>query len=542
MIAALLGLALVFVGANPAAAHAVVVDVVPEPDSVLSDSISEVRVSFNEPVSVEVEGIEVLDDSGSPVSGRAESQNTDAVFIADADFGEGTHLVSWRVVSDDGHPITGAFTFSVGQKTQAPQVADSSDFNPVEPAVWVAQALIYLGLLLTAGLVMFEAWCLRDASDLTVLRARLALWRRRAALIGIVGLVAYVPVFTLWQRGLGWSKIVDGAVWASASTSDAAWASFAGIIGLIVALVAHRLWVAARVRVRPNMVAAILVAVGLIIALGSQLVVGHTRTISPTWLVMASDLVHLFVAAFWIGGVFGLILVLRTLQLPDAAGVIVARFSRAAIWVVAVLAATGLVLGWRILGGFGPLFTTRYGLLLLAKLALIALVIVFAAWNHRRLVPAIVAETGTDRAGALSKLRRSVAFEAALLAAAVAVTGVLVSQSPQEDSGPFEIVEHHDFAEASLHLEIKEMGYLGRHFEFQVLKDGELFAPETVPELTMFLPDKDIGPLAVKVNEIEPGDFGAHFDAPFEGDWQTQLSIRTSKFSQNKVEVDLRID
>src|SRR5699024_6533500 len=97
-----------------------------------------------------------------------------------------------------------------------------------------------------------------------------------------------------------------------------------------------------------------------------------------------------------------------------------------------------------------------------------------------------------DATAAHRHLRRSVGIEAAIITAAVAVTGVLVSQSPDADGGEDQHVV--EFAEATLHLEIVEMGEMGRHVNIDLQDGSEPFEPVETPQLDMYLPDENIGP------------------------------------------------
>ena len=74
----------------------------------------------------------------------------------------------------------------------------------------------------------------------------------------------------------------------------------------------------------------------------------------------------------------------------------------------------------------GQLFTSGYGRILLGKLAIVGLVAAVGAFNHTRLVPAIVG--GDDRAAA--RMQRTMRMELGLFPVAIALTAVLVRMSP----------------------------------------------------------------------------------------------------------------
>ena len=122
----------------------------------------------------------------------------------------------------------------------------------------------------------------------------------------------------------------------------------------------------------------------------------------------------------------------RTADLAaDAAARTVAAFSRAAAILVSLLGTVGLLLAWRILRSWEALWSTPYGVALLTKVGLTAVVVAIATHNRFRLVPRVSAADRDDSPPAAWRLlRRAVRIEASLLVAVVAATGFLVTQSP----------------------------------------------------------------------------------------------------------------
>ncbi len=99
--------------------------------------------------------------------------------------------------------------------------------------------------------------------------------------------------------------------------------------------------------------------------------------------------------------------------------------------VVALLIVSGLINSWILIGpsNLGSLFTSLYGLLLVAKLLLFGLMLLLAAANRYFLTPSLAAaiETG-NTSSAIGSLRRSLAIEtgfAITILALVAWLGLL---------------------------------------------------------------------------------------------------------------------
>ena len=114
-------------------------------------------------VSLTDQGIRVFDAQGEPVS--ADATSADTVVTADLpdELDDGTYVVTYRVVSADGHPIAGSLTFSIGAPSETvvpPDVGDADPTRSMKAAVGIVQGLGYVGLLLAAGLVVFQCWML----------------------------------------------------------------------------------------------------------------------------------------------------------------------------------------------------------------------------------------------------------------------------------------------------------------------------------------------------------------------------------------------
>src|SRR5690606_22150186 len=133
----------------------------PADRAALDAAPSEVELVFNEPVSVPDGGVRAFDGDGGRVDEAAVDVEGGTIRLGLRDgLGEGAYVVTYRVISQDGHPITGACTFSVGDVEGASDetVADrlgSEDDRTWDIAGGVARALAYGGTLLAAGVAAF---------------------------------------------------------------------------------------------------------------------------------------------------------------------------------------------------------------------------------------------------------------------------------------------------------------------------------------------------------------------------------------------------
>ncbi|MFF2831063.1 FixH family protein [Cellulosimicrobium cellulans] len=551
---------LAILASGPAAAHAVLVGTDPRDGTVLDAPPDVLTITFNEPVQVVTGGTTVLAADGSPVDVDVAAVDDALVVTPAATLDDGTYVVSWRVVSLDTHPVAGAFTFSVGAPSATAVEARVAEPTAALVAVRALdQAAVYAGTFLVAGLVGFELLVLHVSPGAApVLRRRLQRVRRGALVAAAAGIVLGVPLTPAWQAGGGLGALVDPATWAAGLATDSTLAGALGLAGLVAAtLLAPR---AAR-ETRAAWPAGVVLGAAAL-ALGSLVLVGHTRTFGPPWLVVTADALHVVAGAVWLGGVVGLALVLAPSARLDArrAAVTVARFSALGAWVVLALAVTGTVLGWRILGTLDALVSTAYGQTLLVKVGVALCLVGVAAWNRYRLVPAVVADggpggrgaapvAGTTGATARRRLGRTVAAEAVLLVLVLAVTGVLVSRSPvaasdasaQEATAPaVEVVEA--LGDGTLRARVTP-GRVGVNaLEIELLDaDGQPLEPVAVPELSTTLADPALGPFTRPLTQTGTGAYEATLDLPMAGDWTLHVSVRTSKYQNPIVEIPVEV-
>lgn len=165
--------------------------------------------------------------------------------------------------------------------------------------------------------------------------------------------------------------------------------------------------------------------------------VGHTEVTEGTAhaIHILADGAHLLAAGAWLGGLVALALLMSraVASTPGEQAAILARFSGTGTIAVATLVASGLVNAWFLVGSIGGLFATRYGQLLLIKIALFGLMIGLAALNRYWLVPALA--QGFDSRTMQARLRFHIAAEQILGLLVIAIVSVLGTLDPAAAAG-----------------------------------------------------------------------------------------------------------
>jgi putative copper resistance protein D len=147
------------------------------------------------------------------------------------------------------------------------------------------------------------------------------------------------------------------------------------------------------------------------------------------YLHLAADALHVVAAAAWVGGLASLVLLLaaaHSSKAPSVARDAVGRFSTLGIVSVATLVLSGLINAAILVGSVRALIVTDYGQLLLLKLALVAVMLIFALTNRLLLTPWL-AKSGDV---AIRWIARNSAIEFALGLSILAIVGVLGTMHP----------------------------------------------------------------------------------------------------------------
>jgi copper transport protein len=539
-LAVTLALAALVLLAPSASAHASLVSTDPAEGEVLADAPESLTLIFDEPVALSAQGARLYDASGTEVAADARSVDRVVTVAPGEQLADGTYVLSYRVISADSHPVAGSLTFSVGSPSET-VVTPEEDAATTERGVVLAhgalQGVAYTALLLAAGLALFTAVLLPAATGIESLRRRLRRVTRIAAAVASVGAVLLVPVGVVCQQGLALTGLVTAVAWTGWVSAD----------GLLTALVVTGCAViAASVSERPPSTRQRLaVLLSGAVALAALALVGHTRSYGPPVLVVLSDVAHVVAAAIWFGGLVGLAISLVSLaKREELAAHTLARFSTAAAGLLAVVAAAGVVLAWRILGSWESLVATTYGLILLTKVSMVALAVAVAGWNRYRLLPRLRQAAGyRDRTQAAQQLRTAVRAEATLLLFALLLTGFLVNQVPGDDqtpaaAEPTTVVAVAGDIKVVTHL---EPGRVGTNTVTVQVQDasGEPVEPYAQPTISISSDRVDLG--ARPARNVDSGTYQAQVVIPHPGSWEIGVSVRTSEFDNPVLELETTV-
>jgi copper transport protein len=410
-------------------AHALLRSATPAGGSTLGTAPDVVTIAFTERPDLRLTAVKVLDSGGRDhVTGPPEAlaDPVDSVRVPIGDLGDGVYTVSWRTVSAvDGHVSAGSFAFGVGvaPPTGQPGQDVGGAGQAGSPPAVIARWLLYLGLVGLLG-VAFAATAVarRPAPDLLVIAA----FGWALAAVGTVGVVAVqwidtgAPIETLPSTSVGLAALARAAALA--------------LVGLAVVALAvsrggglRRGW--------------IVVGATAAVAFGVDVATGHAAA-GPGWLPeVLVQWLHAVAAATWVGGLAGLLVLLRGTP-PDERLNVARRFSRWAGIALVVVAGTGIVRAINEIGTVDGLLGTDFGRVAMAKSALLVGLAGLGAAN--RWINLRAAER------VMRGLRRVGTAEIVLAVAVLGLSAWMVNLTPPASgSGPTEPVERPIVAQGS---------------------------------------------------------------------------------------------
>jgi copper transport protein len=522
--------------ALPAAAwaHAALLQTTPVASRVVNTAPTHVTLRYSEPVEPRFAIVSVTNAAGDKEAAGPPARspaNPDTLVVPLKKLAEGWYLVYWRVISVDGHPVRGAFTFAVGPNPgPAPQfVIPSTSETAATPKLVAARWVAFLAMMAAVGLFVLRIAVVRPV----VARVSGTRLRDVSIAFGVASAIALVaiPVYFL----LSTAEFALRSFWSfgalfpliRVSAFGRGWLDLEIVFALFVGAATVAIWLDRPER-RQRSVAALLALLGALAAAGAVLLVpgtaGHAGQTAPRGLSLAFDWLHLVAGSVWVGGLIGLVVLAATLPAARrvaALVVCVPRFSNVALASVLVLIGAGIGSAVQHLPTLASLWQTSYGKALLVKIALLGAALLLAAVNLLRTVPRFRACAQRPELGppTASLLRRVVAGESVLVAGAVLAAAVLSSLAPPSKAlasvggakakvgpGPVsEVVTHHGYRLAVRVAPNKAA--VPNSFQVAISRGGKPVRNADVT-LDFAMLDMEMGQQAYHLTETSPGTYG----------------------------------
>jgi copper transport protein len=605
LLALLLGLAAVVPAA--AGAHASLKAAAPRNGAVLDAAPERVVFRFSEGVEGSFGALRVVDERGRRVDDGAVTRpdgRRDALAVGvRPGTPKGAFAATYRVVSADGHPVSGGVTFVVGRDVTAapPDVRELTEAQAapagIGTALSVARAVRYVGIGGAVGLLtlLFAVWAPLRRRGSVGPPADEAFCRgtsralRAVALLGAVGAAAALVLQAANAGGTGVGDALrPGTLGEILGTRTGAWFALSLVALLALAGLAGRL-ARATDRLRAPLPAVALALLALLVL--APAVGGHASSSSPAWALVPIQTIHVAAMGAWVGGLLGLVLVLprATRALPAGRprmallSAVLLRFSPIALVSVAALTVAGTGLALLHLTTLYDLTDTAYGRAILVKVVLLVVIIGIAVVQRELLLPrlkrlaageepdapaspadvapadaaatdaepaeapAVVAATPAAPPAATGRhVRLALRSELALLLAVLVATGALAGYAPPKSlsNGPVSVTRDVGRIQLQLTVDPARRGPNAMHL-YAIGADGQPLRSAEDLKVRAVPPGRAGGsdvPVDVPFVISGPGHWtAASVPLGTAGGWTVEVTLRTSAFDQVEAKLPVRV-
>lgn len=535
-----------------ASAHAVLVRTVPQASVVVNRPPPVVLLKYSEAVEPRFAVVSVTDAAGNQQrAGQPRRSATDptTLVVPLKRLSQGWYLVYWRVISVDGHPVRGAFTFAVGPNPgPAPQFnIPSISETAATPRLITARSIAFISVMAAIGLFVLRIAIARPVvrrvpgSHLRAISIAFGV----ASAIALIAIPVYVDMATA-QFSLRSAFDVGALVpLFRQSAFGRGYLDMEIAFALFVIAAGLALWVDRPERERRS-IAELLALAGAYAAAAATLTIpglaGHAAQYSPKAALLPFDWLHLAAGSIWLGGLIGLLVLWVSLGATRrVAGLVVCvpRFSNVAFVSVLVLIGSGVGAALIHVPTFASLWETSYGQTLLVKIGLLSGTMLLAAVNLLRTRPRLVAssqrpELGT---GTAELLRRLVSGEVLLLASAVVAAAVLSSLPPPAKAlasagsassrvGPGPVSETVNKNGYRFEFEVTpNRAAAPNNFSVRITRNGQPVKMESVV-LRFAMLDMEMGTQSYLLPEVSPGVYGRALPAlVMVGHWSLAFEV-----------------
>lgn len=277
---------------TPAKAHANLLDSFPADRAVIQVAPAQLELHFSEFMEPELVDVDLFNQKAAPIPlppPRIVPGDASRIAVALPDLPPGGYSMVWRVLSEDGHPVKGVITFSIGDKPVEvipPQSLTDAGNNNSHPALILTRALIEAALLLGGGLYLMQTLLQRTgASSLLPSLNRMRV-NGSIALLFLLGEAAVLYIKHALEG--------DPSVWMASPFLVTLTIQF-GLICLLFF---------------PNMMTGWYLM--LLFALTCSLAFsGHAWGIEPVQAALVTRVIHVLGLALWLGTLCGLLLIFR---------------------------------------------------------------------------------------------------------------------------------------------------------------------------------------------------------------------------------------
>jgi copper transport protein len=518
-----------FILPQPAQAHSQLSDSSPKPDEQLSSSPEKITLTFKAGITPNKDSIKLFDNTGKEISSDSEPQLVapNQIELKLSKLEPSIYIVNWNVVSKDSHPISGTYTFTVGEP-----IAEKSTIDPVvfENIVLLSDENIHKVPANINRWILFITTATTIAICLLFFFGTIKIPTRSRFKIlvvptslGILTTLAsiFIQNATIDNKSIASSISIRSFVdQLQYDFGIAATIRIAAFIALFISLINIKIF-------------KILAPILSIVLIGTITFSGHSASGAYSVLSIPMSLIHVGATSIWFGG---LILALTSIKFKELQFDF-QKFSKIALLSVVATVLTGIFATWRQVGNINYARNSEFGQTLSYKIALVLITIAVAFFTRKLLKD--------NRRMAMRKL---IAVEVALMVGILAFTSVLVSEIPSKTSAEIPVTvktkTENGILEVSadpaksglteIHVYVYDDKGLPLQIEAKSLSDPPI-------QVTIQNEEKEIGPISVAMRFQGLNHFNSvGLRVPFSGEWKITVRVQLNDFDEIAEQVEIK--
>jgi copper transport protein len=488
-------------------AHATLKMADPAPDSELTESPKEIVLTFDERLEDELYSIKVFNENGERVVNAKPEMSKDQTSIKQPlpDLPDGNYVISYNVISADGHPIRSSYVISVGEETVFQrdvnqQVIETQKSSPAATVIKsLVRMLFYMALILTTGWIVWGTiYSLKE--EMKPAFRRRAFQLQMALFITTVG-VALVQLLEILDRR---TLTEVGSVLTGTTVGISLVASvLLSLFGFFILL--RYKWID---------------LVWVFLILSAKTFNGHAAAFESEIRSMSLELafIHLLSAAVWAGGLVYILTYWK--KQKEHIKEFLPFFSQSALISMVMLFLTGSGYTLIFVPELDYLLHSLWGKLLITKVGLVILVFAIGAVLRYKLK-----KKKEDSIGTLVK------FDFSLMLIILGIVGVMTYMNPLPENEPLEWKNEDQNIEFTTSISPKTPGY--NHFKVTANSLEDDVEIKRVELFLIFRDNLEIEPIQVPFSEIQQTKNaqikinGSYL--PIEGNWTVELRILDSE-------------
>lgn len=504
--------AVLFLPASAVFAHASLDNSVPASGATLVDSPPQIVLDFDEPVETVLGFIRLFASDGSRTALPAVSRDASDSSIVRVDvprLDNDTYVVTYRVVSVDGHAVDGALTFQVGEGPKvdvtdlvADVLADTGTDSAVANTTRAARLVGYLAL----GLAMAGAFFVLGGSVVDTFRRRLRLVTGAGA-----GALALSSIALLVVQGaaLGGGGLGAAMRWSTIADVADTRVGHALIVRIVVAIFLCAAMLVALRTAKTESLMRFGAVLGLVALPLTYSFAGHAGSASPVVIAAAVSMLHVGAVSTWFGG-----LVLLSAFEPMRTMTTVKWFSQRAAAMVGIAVVAGIVQALLIVDDIGGILDIAYGKTLATKVVIVGAMLLSAAVVRRRYL-----DSGIQR------LRSVLVVEAVVGLLVLGVTAGLVAETPRATTSgvPFATTLVQGDTLVNVTVSPGRVGPVEMHII--VTSPGGSLDPVRSARVRLSSAQQNVPPIAIEPAQVGPNHFVATAQIPYAGDWNLDVIL-----------------